>query len=178
MMMGFNRDVGIRFHYDENELQQRGLSEESIQVLYLDSNFNWQPASGAILNTEANTIFVNDSNVRTFYSLRAGTVTSVEDQLSTSIPEEFTLLPNFPNPFNPQTTIRYLLKKDLDISLTVYDIQGREVKQLFRGKQQAGEYSTVWDGKNEAGRLVASGVYLIDLSAGAISRVQKVTLLK
>ncbi len=61
---------------------------------------------------------------------------------------------------------------------TVCDIKGREVKQLFRGKQQTGEYSTVWDGKNEAGRLVASGVYLIDLSAGAISRVRKVTLLK
>ncbi len=178
IMMGFNRDIGIRFHYDEDELHRRQLAEESIEVRYLDSNSNWQRLSGATLNTEKNTVVISRANVQTFYALTASSVTSVSRSEEVATPEAFTLFPNFPNPFNPETTIRYQLVREADIRLDVYDVRGRAVKNLYLGKQSAGEYSVTWDGTDETGRLVASGVYLIELHSGSLSQVQKMTLLK
>ncbi|MFQ5864944.1 MAG: FlgD immunoglobulin-like domain containing protein [bacterium] len=178
MMMGFNREIGIRFHYDEIELMRRGLSEESIQVQYLDSNFQWRVIPAATVDAEVNTIFINQNPVRTFNVLSASPATSVETPESASLPGDFELLPNFPNPFNPQTTIRYRLSQDSDISLRIYDVNGREVLQLYRGRQKAGEYSATWDGTDAKGRSVESGVYFIQLKTGSLSQVREMTLLR
>lgn len=178
MMMGFNRSIGMRFHYDEGELVRRGLSENNIQVRYLDSNFNWQIISEAVIDVDANTISINQQNVRTFYGLSASLITSVANQEASPKPEKFTLLPNFPNPFNPQTTIRYESGQNSNIKLAIYDIRGRLVKVLFQGVQTAGEHSMVWNGTDENGRIVASGVYLLKLQSNGFSQTRKLTLLK
>jgi hypothetical protein len=83
------------------------------------------------------------------------------------LPKVFALHQNYPNPFNPTTTIQYDLPKTAKVSLTVYDMLGQEVRTLVAGDQQAGVYHQTWDGKNNEGRTVASGVYLYRISAAS-----------
>ncbi len=90
-----------------------------------------------------------------------------------NIPQEFKLLNNYPNPFNPETTIRYHLPRSSEVKLNVYDITGRRVKTLIDDRQTAGRYEVTF-----AGHDLASGVYLYVLEAGAYKEVKKMVLLK
>ena len=93
------------------------------------------------------------------------------------------LLPNFPNPFNPETWIPYRLAEDSDVTLTIYDVSGDVVRQFNLGHQRAGSYETkgqavYWDGTNDSGEPVASGIYFYNLSIGDFSKTRKATILK
>jgi flagellar hook assembly protein FlgD len=83
---------------------------------------------------------------------------------------------NYPNPFNPQTTIAYELPQTESVRLTVYDILGREVVRLIDQTQAAGYHEVVWNGLDAAGNSVSSGIYLYRLQAGSYSRVNKMIL--
>jgi len=80
-------------------------------------------------------------------------------------PMEFSLSQNVPNPFNPVTTIRFALPEAGHVTLAVYDINGRLVRNLAAGRLEAGQHSVVWDGRDGTGRAVASGVYVYRLTA-------------
>ena len=91
---------------------------------------------------------------------------------------ETALLPNYPNPFNPETWIPYKLGKPSEVVLTIYDMRGQAVRTLEVGHQSAGIYrsrerSAYWDGRNEMGETVANGVYFCRLSAGSFTATQK-----
>ena len=93
------------------------------------------------------------------------------------------LLANFPNPFNPETWIPYQLAKDADVSITIYDMRGRVVRELKVGHRVAGLYQSrhraaYWDGKNQFGELVASGVYFYTLTAGDFTATRKMQIRK
>ena len=79
--------------------------------------------------------------------------------LNPAIPTTIALFQNYPNPFNPETGIRFQLSQPAAVILTLYDIQGHEVRQLIHDNRSAGRHSVFWDGRNETGRLVSSGVY-------------------
>ena len=103
--------------------------------------------------------------------------------LAALIPKETALFANYPNPFNPETWIPYQLAKPADVKLTIYDIQGRVVRDLDLGHQRAGMYhsrsrAAYWDGKNAAGEPVASGVYFYTLTAGDFTATRKMLILK
>jgi hypothetical protein len=83
-----------------------------------------------------------------------------------------------PNPFNPSTTIGYTLPRGGDTELVVYDIEGRRVRTLVKGFVPAGDHGVVWDGRDDAGNRVASGVYLYRLRAGAVVETKKMVLVK
>jgi hypothetical protein len=85
---------------------------------------------------------------------------------------------NHPNPFNPTTTIQYTLAEDADVTLAVYDISGRRVAQLEKGRRRSGVHSIVWSGRDENGRRVASGTYLYRLTVDGASQSRKMILLK
>jgi hypothetical protein len=93
-------------------------------------------------------------------------------------PRRVALLQNTPNPFNPTTTIRFALPEESDVTLAVYDIAGRQVATLVDGSRPAGRHSVVWDGRNEAGRPVASGVYFYRLTSNGRETERKALLLK
>ena len=95
-----------------------------------------------------------------------------------SLPNEFSLHQNYPNPFNPFTTIKYDLPERSDVSITVYDISGKEVTQLERRIHEAGQKSIRWDGTNQNGELVSAGMYIYRISAGSFYSVKKMILLK
>lgn len=91
---------------------------------------------------------------------------------------ELTLYPNHPNPFNPSTTIRFEVASRGRMSLRIYDVRGALVRTLFDGTRDAGPGSEAWDGRDDAGRVVSSGVYLYRLNANGESRTRKMVLLK
>ena len=99
------------------------------------------------------------------------------------IPEVTSLLPNYPNPFNPETWLPYQLSEPADVSLTIYDIQGRVVRDLDLGHQRAGMYhsrsrAAHWDGRNAQGEPVASGLYFYTLKAGEFTATRKMLIRK
>jgi hypothetical protein len=95
-----------------------------------------------------------------------------------AIPTVFALEQNYPNPFNPSTTIRYQIPTDASVSLIIYNVQGQKIRTLLSKEQKAGYYSTVWDGRNEAGQTVSSGLYLYRVQAGSFVATQKMIMLK
>ena len=107
----------------------------------------------------------------------------LEQLLASLIPTETTLLPNYPNPFNPETWIPYHLSEDANVTLTIYDVGGRIVRTLDIGHSKAGIYESrnkaiYWDGKNDLGENVASGVYFYHLEAGEYSATKRMVILK
>ena len=103
-------------------------------------------------------------------------VTGVGD---TPAPASFALHPNLPNPFNPITTIRYdVPAPGADVNISVYDVTGRLVRELVKEHRGAGEWSVQWNGDNDRGQGVASGVYLYRMRAGQFDRTGKMILLK
>ena len=100
-----------------------------------------------------------------------------------SLPAKTALLPNFPNPFNPETWIPYQLAKPAEVTLTIYDIRGRIVRTLPLGNQPAGMYQSRskaahWDGRNHLGEKVATGVYFYTLKAGDYTATRKLLIRK
>ena len=103
--------------------------------------------------------------------------------LASLIPEETALLANYPNPFNPETWIPYQLAESAEVTLTIYDINGQLVRRLVVGHQAAGMYQSrgraaYWNGRNQLGESVASGLYFYTLTAGDFTATRKMLILK
>lgn len=95
-----------------------------------------------------------------------------------TIPQTFSLAQNYPNPFNARTVIMYSLPRDSKVEITIYNILGQRVKTLLNEHQQAGYKSIVWDGTNQKGKEVASGIYFYRIQAGDFVQAKKMLLLK
>ncbi|MFQ5631246.1 MAG: FlgD immunoglobulin-like domain containing protein, partial [bacterium] len=85
---------------------------------------------------------------------------------------------NYPNPFNPETKIRYSLPQTNNVSLKIYNINGDIIRTLVNAKVEAGEHFIRWDGTDNNGFLVASGVYYYELMVGTFRQVNKMTLIR
>ena len=110
-------------------------------------------------------------------------IANLERLLTLFIPEETTLLHNYPNPFNPETWIPYQLAEPAEVTLTIHSVNGTLVRTLALGHQPAGIYQThsraaYWDGKNEVGESVASGIYFYTLTAGDFNATRKMLIRK
>jgi hypothetical protein len=101
-----------------------------------------------------------------------------KDRRNESAPTEFSLSQNYPNPFNPETTIEYTLPKPGFVKLLIYDMLGKEVRTLVNEFQQSGAKSVVWDGKDNQGHLVPSGLYIYRIVADGFIQSAKSVLLK
>jgi len=99
------------------------------------------------------------------------------------LPSRTELLPNYPNPFNPETWIPYRLSEGADVTVYIYDNRGQLARSFFLGTKPAGTYldrgkAVYWDGRNDAGDRVASGVYFYQLKAGRFSDTRKLAVMK
>jgi hypothetical protein len=103
--------------------------------------------------------------------------TAVQEQ-AVEVPATYDLAQNFPNPFNPETGITYQVPVRTNVSLRVYNALGQEVRTLVNRVQDAGVYSAVWDGKDNNGRQLTSGIYLVRLEAGDFVMTRKMAMVK
>lgn len=110
-------------------------------------------------------------------------VLMLEQLLIVLTPKDTALLPNYPNPFNPETWIPYQLEKSAEVTISIYSADGTLIRTLALGYQSAGIYrsrdrAAYWDGRNEVGESVASGVYFYTLSAGEFKATRKMLVIK
>ncbi len=113
------------------------------------------------------------------FTLIVGTKEYVDGETAKLIPQTFELSQNYPNPFNPSTTIRYKLPIGTSVRLEIFSMLGQRVRILDEGFRPAATYSVIWNGKNEYGQEVPSGVYFCRLIAGDnVTRVRKLILVK
>jgi len=109
----------------------------------------------------------------------SGVSTSVKEQdLMQKVLSSFKLYQNFPNPFNPTTTIQYDIPRSGEVNIAIYDIQGRLVRSLASFVQQVGSHNIVWDSRNNGGANVSSGTYFCRIDFNNAFLVKKLILLK
>ncbi len=166
----------------------RGWSDESGQVRVMNAIWNGSEVSGGgdivrlvfrvLRDFEDNARFeIADGLVFDPSQFANPLVGGVLDIQTT--PTEFALLQNFPNPFNPDTTIGYELSESADVTLQIYNVVGQVVRTLIAAESQSvGRYQVRWDGMDDRGTPVSSGIYFYQLSAGKFQDVRKLMLLK
>ena len=155
------------------ELDQWQVIEVSLDQLDSDDPIESLRFIGSLRGT-----FYLDE-IRLVAARYSGGITAVrEEEDRNSAPREFALDPNYPNPFNSSTTIRYRLEEPGRVRLEIFDVQGQKVKTLADGYTGAGVYQVEWDGADASGKAVATGVYLAHLQKGNASLVHKMLLLK
>jgi len=123
---------------------------------------------------------MNDANRDAFLSnviAGFGTGVAVEEAVET-LPKAFALKQNFPNPFNPITSIAFEMPTDQNVRMTVYNMLGQSVRTLVNDQRSAGRYTILWDGRDDAGHMVGSGVYFYQIQAGSFTKTAKMVFLK
>ena len=110
-------------------------------------------------------------------------IATLEHLINTVLPSKSALLPNYPNPFNPETWIPYDLAHDADVHIHIYNMKGESIRQLLIGFQTVGTYRTqsraaYWDGRNAVGETVSSGIYFYTLQAGRFKATRQMVILK
>ncbi len=116
-----------------------------------------------------------DTSVSRF-KLSVVDLTALEDLAS--LPKTFELYQNFPNPFNSSTTIRFDVPRATQVRLEIYNILGQRVRQLLNNRLQAGSYRLIWDGRDELGRTVSSGIYICVFRSKSFVKQKRMTLIK
>lgn len=129
-----------------------------------------------VINTELG-IYPNVTYRAFIYSTGLST-SEAENDIYSSRPEEYRLKQNFPNPFNPSTTIQYSISTPEKISIKIYSVSGQLVKEINKEHNQPGEYNVTWDGTDNFGKRVSSGVYFYQLALGNSSQAKKMMLIK
>jgi hypothetical protein len=103
---------------------------------------------------------------------------SVEDSQTSGHPLLFGIRGTYPNPFNLSATIDYALSEAGDVSLSVSSITGQKIRTLLSGPLAAGAHSAVWDGKDDSGKTVSSGIYIAHLRSGKLTASRRMALVK
>ncbi|HXF99408.1 MAG TPA: FlgD immunoglobulin-like domain containing protein [Bacteroidota bacterium] len=157
-------------------LHEEGELPPAFQIIIIDED------NGTVIPLENGRFAVETRRAHENRALRLiiGTETYAEQVRSgmSVAPTEYALYQNYPNPFNPTTTIRYALKRRGDVRLEIFNLLGQRVRTLVHREQNAGVYSVVWDGTDEAAHPMASGVYVARLDAGEFVAVRKMLLLR
>ncbi len=113
------------------------------------------------------------------YMPNPGTTNNLIANNEQSVPDIAAIsMTNFPNPFNPETTVSFNVPEEMNASVTVYNIRGQKIATLFNGRAEAGANSVVWNGTDESGKKVSSGIYFYKLTAGNQTQLKKMVMVK
>jgi len=105
-------------------------------------------------------------------------VSVLKKQEEICIPEFFSLTQNYPNPFNTETTIKYDIKENTRTVIKIYNLQGQEIKTLINEYKYAGSYYVKWNGRDNSGSIVSSGIYICTMKANKYVKSIKLVFLK
>jgi sugar lactone lactonase YvrE len=150
----------VPYHHIEDYMHEAGveLISGTWTIVATDGTYDTYPANGPFsLTIDGSQLNIADSDI---------------------IPETFALHGNYPNPFNPTTTITYDLPEQAQVTLGIYDLLGKKIKTLVNQSQDAGNKLAVWDGTDYLGRQVSAGIYLYQIQVGEFSQTRKMLLLK
>lgn len=149
--------------------QFRGVQNQWRECRYSLSAYTGAGFTGFLVRFRIQTDAIATQSLPGWYvedvRILSGSVSVQERNGSSSLPQQFALLQSYPNPFNPETTIKYQLPNSAQVELLVYDLLGHHVATLESGSKAAGEYTVHWNGRDSAGNRVPSGVYFYRLQA-------------
>ena len=180
MMMDFDHEIEMHFHYDEDKIRSTGISEHNLVLQFFTRDGRWGRVPGAAIDTLQNSVVVNSTRVYSYYGLSAPSSppTIVDGEIEEPVPVGFALLQNHPNPFNPSTTLGYHLSEEGYVKLEIYDALGQYVATLMGETKAPGYHTTRWDGRDDAGRDVSSGMYVYRLQVGDLMAAKKMSLIR
>ena len=151
-----------------------------------DTGQSWQYISNNLPLVSVYDMKIHDSeyylaigtHARSMYKMNLSSITGIEDTGEGQIGKTFHLKQNYPNPFNPTTTIPYSLSRHSNIRLSIYNTLGQEIRTLVNQQQPAGNYQVIWNGRDNLGNAVASGIYIYRLNAGDFTQTRRLTFIK
>jgi hypothetical protein len=149
-------------------------SEEDTSFFYQFEGQNFQPGQTQYSYEPSEPVYT----VVEYAIMISPKVTNVEEEEEIVSPQDFQLFQNHPNPFNNETIIKYTLSKSSHVSLVIYNILGQKVRTLVSEYQKPGVKTVSWDGKDEKGEDLSSGIYLYKLKSGEITQTKRMLLLK
>jgi hypothetical protein len=175
--MVISTPLGQGYYLRVNELLRTLMYDRDGQK-YIDAGVNNFMADMPFNLTNPNDVSVAkivlvDINTRKLQNIEIQTVYGTP-----TLPLDYILFQNYPNPFNPSTAVKFQVPKTSDVTITIYDMLGQEVKTLFAGEVMRGNYTVNWDGINNAGAKVVSGTYIYRMTAGEFIQSKKMVLIK
>ncbi len=194
--------VKIKVYYTREDLENANIAEYEIKglyywnstkqqwILYSNSGEDDQERGHSLTGVDTSNISVDGREFEGFvwaeaYHLTVMSIgTSVDstlldiDKVNGNNIKKFQLFQNYPNPFNPTTEIEYDIPRTANISIVIFNTLGQKIRTLVNKRQTPGQYTVVWDGKDDYGRNVASGIYLYQLKTNDFVQTKKMILIK
>ena len=170
----------LSFGYTDSALAGAGIAEADLEIAYFDDASGIWRALATTVDTVGNTASatVDHFSLWALADKTDNIISGVKPVENNAVVGTYKLAQNYPNPFNPATTIEYQLKETGNLTLEIYNLLGQQVKVLMRGNQPSGTYSITWDGRNDSGILVPSGMYFYRLKAGNFVQTRKMLFVK
>ena len=165
------RVLGYDFSDGQGNYQINGVSSGNLTVQASKVSFNSETSDVLFNGGPSSTMLVN-------FDLEQTVVSIDPKDTGSAVPQSFDLAQNFPNPFNPETTISFALPEAGHTRLTIYNLLGQEIQQLVNQVMPAGSHQLVWNGRDSRGQKVVSGIYLYSLEAGSVRLTKKMLLSK
>ncbi len=174
----FDIPIEVSIPYDIEVLNNLGIDPEDLGLFFVTDTGELDESGidNVVVDPEAGVV---TGDVEHFSDIavapKSAVPTLVEDD---TIPEGFALSQNYPNPFNPETIIPYRITETSNVKITIYNVVGQHVKTLVNEFKPSGSYSVTWDGTDEAGRHLNSGLYFYRIQAGNSTQTRKLMLMK
>ncbi|MEK6647618.1 MAG: FlgD immunoglobulin-like domain containing protein, partial [Candidatus Firestonebacteria bacterium] len=164
----FNKEIKISIPFKDSDVT--GINKQNLKLFYYSEERKmWILIPSAVVDTNKNTISVYVAHL-TIFRVMALTLNSAGLVLYNNL---------FDPASNEKLYVRYDIVQEADVTITVYNIKGQKIKELFNGRKTSGSYTDLtWDGKNEDGDVVASGIYIVYISAGDFRDKKKVVVVK
>ena len=178
LFVPFDKYITFTFSYKNEELKLGNYSNKNLKVKYLSDDNELYEVTNAKFDYNNNTVTFSQNVLNGTYVIEASEQTKLNNVTETLIPETFSLSQNYPNPFNPETRISFSIPEKGFVKLSIYNIIGSEVKNLINNELDKGIYHVSWNGKDNYGKDVSSGVYLYKLEFNNSSIVKKMNLIK
>jgi hypothetical protein len=175
--------VGARVFQGDFPLAVPAWEAVDIDALHIPGFTKGQAISVRVWRVQSNTEYsvpvIGKNDTQPAYGNGVMSVLELQNfEESQVIPTVYKLEQNYPNPFNPETTIQYQLPEANHVSLVIFNSLGQKIRTLVNGEKNAGFYTITWDGLNDRGIRVASGIYFISIKAGSYKKLHKMMLIQ
>jgi hypothetical protein len=171
----------VTIMYSNNDLKAGDslIGDESLLKMYRwDEGGNTWHHIGGLVDTARNEVTAEISSLGTYALFTAKSPVGVEEEPEDILPYRFELSQNYPNPFNPVTTIEYSIPTRSQVTIEIFNVLGQKVRMLVNESKAAGSYRIEWNGSDNTGQPVSTGIYLYRFSAGDIVQTKKMVLMK
>lgn len=173
-------DSGKNFEIYQNELEPGKLLITGFRLKALKEPGEYMEILFSVIGNNGNVseLKLDGYRINADEEIGGSALITIESPAENSLPTKFSLFQNYPNPFNPETTIKYQLPQQCQVKLVVYNMLGQEIRTLVNKQQEAGYFQIRWDGLDEQGYQVTTGIYFYKFEAGDFISIKKMLVTK